>query len=112
MILWVIALSRTNTVFILSLKWIFFHTSATHFSIIFSLFHTFFIRIKELFSTHFICSNFISVSLPSFELKIYKDASFSSDVRVFKITVILQFSCPSVLINLMFKIFKLDIKLH
>ena len=31
---------------------------------------------------------------PSFALKIYKDASFSSDSRIVKITAILQFSCP------------------
>ena len=52
--LWVVALSRTNNVFYIKLKnECFLHTSATHFSMIFSLFHAFSNQnIKLFFSLH------------------------------------------------------------
>ena len=63
-------------------------TGASHFSIIFSLFHVFYLsEYKKSFSSIYsICRNFLSVPFPSFSLKNNKGVWFSPDARIVKIT--------------------------
>ena len=86
LILWVIALSRTNCVFYFKMKNEYFlHTSVTHFKhYILTILCIFFSQYKIHFvSTHSICYNFLSIFSPSLALKINKDTSFSPDSRIY-----------------------------
>ena len=99
LVLWVVALSKLIVFYILSWKIEYFCIlQLSILALYFHYFIRFHVKIQKLFLYTLYCCNFLTVSSPSFSLKINKGASFSPHSRIVQITFILEFCCPCVLI--------------